>query len=100
MNKWGVNSGVSGVTETDAGHDMLLRLPISKMAAKFQNGHQKKEISYMLLWKLEMNKWGVNSGVSRVIEIDAGQGILLRSPISKVAANATIRYYDRSLNIG
>jgi hypothetical protein len=39
-------------------------------------------------------------GVSRVIEIDAGQGILLRSPISKVAANATIRYYDRSLDIG
>jgi len=40
MNKWGVNLGVFGVTETDAGHGMLLRSPFSKMAAKFQYGRQ------------------------------------------------------------
>ena len=40
MNKWGVKLGVFGVTETDAGHGMLLRSPFSKMAAKFQYGRQ------------------------------------------------------------
>ena len=40
MNKLGVNSGVSWVTETDAGHGILLRSPISKMAAKIiENTH-------------------------------------------------------------
>ena len=38
MNKRGVNSGVSRVTETDAGHGMLLGSPVSKMATR------KKEI--------------------------------------------------------
>ena len=52
----------------------------------FQNGRQKM-IFFISDWKSEMNKWGVNSGVSWVTEIHAGHGILLRVPISKMAAN-------------
>ena len=80
------------------------------MAAKIQDGHlKKKEISYtcIWLWKSEINKWGVNSGVSGVTEIDAGHGILLRSPISKMAAKFQngrqyynkIHVYDRNLDM-
>ena len=37
------------VTETDAGHDMLLGSPVSKMAAKIQDDRQKKR-KMLYIW--------------------------------------------------
>ena len=56
------------------------------MAAKIQNDHQKEGDAIYLDNKTEINKWGVNSGVSGVTETDAGYGMLLGSSFSKMAA--------------